>query len=183
MEHDGHGENTNELYYVQRVGKDGEWRVRMTWTSPNISGGPTRLTVEPTDPDNPPPIGISQTVLRDIQIAEAVKRTMNARENQANSKPLRRLDWDETGKLLRRLSADGISDEYLAALSWAYAMTSDRSKLQERLAELVEKSPAAIKNHLWQATRKGLLIRLPGRSVGGVTQKAIDIIAGLPSET
>jgi hypothetical protein len=36
---------------------------------------------------------------------------------------------------------------------------------------------AAIKNHLWQATRRGLLERSPGRAGGKTTAKAKNLIA------
>jgi hypothetical protein len=51
--------------------------------------------------------------------------------------------------------------------------------------EVTGKSTAAIKNHLWQATRKGLLERSPGRAGGQFTPRATEIleriVPGAPS--
>ena len=51
-----------------------------------------------------------------------------------------------------------------------------QSKSLEHFAEVTGKSAAAIKNHLWQATRRGLLERSPGRAGGRVSAKAAELI-------
>jgi hypothetical protein len=57
------------------------------------------------------------------------------------------------------------------------AVNQGQGKPLDHLAELTGKSPAAIKNHLWQATRKGLLERSPGRVGGKLTTEATKVLA------
>jgi hypothetical protein len=76
------------------------------------------------------------------------------------------------------MSADGITDEYLAMLSVVYSAAASQPKPLEYLAGISGKTPATIKNHLWQATRKGLLERSPGGAGGRITPKATDLLPG-----
>jgi hypothetical protein len=71
-----------------------------------------------------------------------------------------------------------ITDTYLALLARAYVSAVSRGvdKPLEYLADLTGKSNAAIKNHLWTATRRGLLERSPGRAGGKVTSKGARLI-------
>ncbi len=71
-----------------------------------------------------------------------------------------------------------ITPEYLALLSRVYvgAVNRGQDKPLDYLAEVTGNSLAAVKNHLWQATRKGLLERSPGRAGGRVTEKGGDIL-------
>jgi hypothetical protein len=59
---------------------------------------------------------------------------------------------------------------------WPGAVNRGQDKPLEHLAEVTGKSAAAIKNHLWQATRKGLLERSPGRVGGHLTREATKIL-------
>lgn len=164
------------------VGPSGEWTVDMSWFDGDTNG-PTRLVLTPTDPENPPKSGISQTVLREIQVSEGVKRAAALADEYAKAAPPLDLDWKAAARLLKRLAADGLTDEYLAALSWAYSAAANQPKPLERLAKLTDKSPAAIKSHLWHATRNGLLQRSPGRKGGAVTEKAVTVLAEMTPKT
>lgn len=144
--------------------------------------GPSELVLKPTPGGKIPAGGISQTVLREVNITGAidvVRRSNQAREATPELPPV---DWDTVGQVLNDLSANGITDSYLAALAWAYSSAANRPKPQERLAELTGKTPAAIKSHLWHATRRDLLERTPGRKGGAVTPKAIELLSQLVDE-
>jgi DNA-binding MarR family transcriptional regulator len=161
-----------------KVGPSGEWTVEMKWDDEDRNG-PSRLEISPTDSKNRPPGGLSQTVLREIDVAGAVKL---ARKSGELAQELPEIDWKKIGPLLADLSADGISSQYLAVLALAYSAAANRPKPLERLADLTGKSQSAIKSHLWQATRQGLLERSPGRAGGAVTTKAVDLISQLADE-
>lgn len=155
-----------------KVGAHGEWTVEMTWHDEDRNG-PSQLVIRPTDPKSPPTAGISQTVLRAIQFPKT--DMVSSLDEYAKRVP--KIDWDTIGGTLADMSADGISDEYLAMLTVAYCVTSKAPKPLETLAEVTGKSPAAIKSHLWQATRKGFLERSPGRAGGRITPEAIDVLS------
>ena len=157
------------------IGPHDEWTVEMTWYYDDRHG-PGKLVIRPTDPDKRPAGGLSQTVLREVDFAAAVDE-MRATEAYAAKIP--RINWETIGDELADMSADGITDEYLAMLTLVYCACM-QSKPLEFLAELTGKSPAAIKNHLWQATRKGLLERSPGRAGGRFTMKTVELLKGRP---
>lgn len=150
----------------------------MTWYEGDDSG-PSELVLKPTPGGKTPAGGISQTVLREVNITGAIDLMRRIHEQLPELPPV---DWDTVGKVLVDLSADGITDQYLAALAWAYTSAASGPKPQERLAELTGKSPAAIKSHLWHATRRGLLERMPGRKGGAMTPKAIELLSQLVDE-
>jgi hypothetical protein len=160
-----------------KVGPNDEWTVEMTWDDDDRNG-PSRLEIWPTDPKNRPTTGLSQTTLREIDLAGAVKL---AREGAKVAEKLPPIDWEKMGRTLVRLSADGISDQYLAVLALAYSSFANHPKPLKRLAELAGKSESAIKSHLWHATRQGLLERSPGRAGGTATMKAVELINQLPA--
>ena len=56
------------------------------------------------------------------------------------------------------------------------AVNQGQGKPLDYLAEVTGKSPAAVKNHLWQASRKGLLERSPGRVGGKITAEATKVL-------
>ncbi|WP_421843662.1 hypothetical protein [Mycobacterium sp.] len=153
-------------------GPHDEWTADMTWYEGDRNG-PGELVVRATDPDKRPAGGVSQTVLREIDFTKVVDAI---RGTQVVAESIPKINWETIGIELADMSASGISDEYLAMLSVAYSASSKRPKPLEFLGELSGKSPAAIKNHLWQATRKGLLERSPGRAGGSVTLKAIGLL-------
>jgi hypothetical protein len=135
------------------------WLVEMLWDETSV-GGPTQLIIKPADPTNPPNSGLSQVVLRDI--------TFTAK------KPVMKANKEEVA-LLRQLSKDrAITKEYLSILSKVYVGLD--SKPLFHLVELTGKSYPAIRNHLWQATKKGLLKRSPGRAGGVISDEAARIV-------
>src|SRR5262249_40365638 len=131
------------------VGPNGEWTAEMDWDDVDRNG-PSRLVIYPTDPNNRPSAGLSQTVLREIDVAGAGGL---ARKSAEISSQTPEFDWRKIAPTLVDLSADGLSDPYLAVLALAYSAAANRPKPLERLADLTGKSPAAIKSHLWHATR------------------------------
>lgn len=163
------------------TGPNGEWTATMKWYEDD-DNGPSELVLQPTPGGKIPAGGISQTVLRDVKITDAID-FMRRIDNEKKGMPeLPPVDWGTVGQVLTDLSADGITDPYLATLAWAYSAAANRPKPQERLAELTGKSPAAIKSHLWHATRQGMLERIPGRKGGAVTPKAIELLSQLADE-
>ncbi|AWT52594.1 hypothetical protein D806_016100 [Mycolicibacterium smegmatis MKD8] len=147
----------------------------MTWYEGD-DAGPSELVLKPTPGAITPPGGISQTVLREVDISAAIDFMRRQHQEIPTAPPV---DWAEIGPTLAGLSESGLTDEYLAALAWAYSEAAKEPKAQERLAELTGKSPAAIKSHLWHATRRDLLERMPGRKGGVVTPKALKLISQL----
>lgn len=157
-----------------KFGPNDEWTAEMTWHD-NDRNGPRELVIRPTDPKHAPPGGVSQTVLREVDIAGAVELV---RASEARP-PAPELDLEAAGPLLAAASVLGITDGYLALLSLFYCSVAAKPKPLEALAELAEKTPAAIKNHLWRATNRGLLERSPGRAGGSLTPKAISLLEDL----
>ncbi len=166
-------------------GPNYEWVAEMQWPEGETQGGPAVLVIYPSDPDACPPGGLSQTVLRDVDFKYALERL---RGKLAASKRWQRVRQDTEGKLTGLLTSHvasgAITPEYLALLSRVYisAVNNGQEKPLEYLAVLTGKSAAAIKNHLWQATRKGLLERSPGRAGGHLTEKGRDILASVTSD-
>ncbi|GAA1671249.1 hypothetical protein MMUR_47870 [Mycolicibacterium murale] len=163
-------EKTSTL--LQRVGPHEEWTVELTWFGEERQG-PGKLVIRPTDPTNHPQAGLSHTVLREVDFTKALEEMRDADEFVLKIGPS--INWDTIGSELVELSAAGVSDEYLARLSQAYCATGGEKPLHY-LAGITDKTPAAIKNHLWQATRKGLLIRSPGRRGGQLTEKTAELL-------
>lgn len=158
--------------YRQRIGG---WSVLMEWSENAEAGGPTRLVIEPADPDNPPVRGLSSTVLRKINFKEAesaLDKFFFDTTREAN----RSADVS-TGNRLRERLAGGISPEYLVDLCVAYTrlVSRGRDHPTEYLAELIGKSPSTIKGHLWQAKEKGLFVGSHGRVGGELTPEGLRI--------
>lgn len=158
------------------IGPHGEWTAEMFWYDDDRRG-PSQVVIRPTDPDNRPAGGLSQTVLREVDFTSAVEE-MRATEAQSG---VPQIDWGSIGGVLSKMSAGGINDLYLAFLSVAYATCDHQPKPIDYLAAIIGKSPSAIKSHLWHATRNGFLIRSPGRRGGQFTQHAIDTISLISS--
>jgi hypothetical protein len=160
------------------LGPNHEWVAEMQWPEGQTSGGPAVLVIHPSDPDNYPPGGLSQTVLRDVDFKYALDRL---RAQLASSKRWDRARRQGQEKVVTALidhAGGSITPEYLALLSRVYvgAVNQGQAKPLDYLAEVTGNSPAAIKNHLWQARRKALLERSPGRAGGRVTEKAARIL-------
>jgi hypothetical protein len=164
------------------LGPDMQWVCQMEWPEGQTQGGPGMLVIRPADPDNYPAGGISQTLLREVDFKAALDtlRRQLAAGNRWSS--MREQSAAKMNNLLLAHMQDRtITDTYLALLARAYVSAVSRGvdKPLDYLAELTGKSYASIKNHLWQATRRGLLERSPGRVGGKVTGKAANILAGL----
>ena len=160
------------------LGPRGEWTVQMQWPNRVTQGGPAVLIIHPSDADSDnesPAGGITQTLLREVDFKDALDAL---REGIGSSERRRQTSDDNQRRvteLLKEHAALGvITDVYMALLARAYvgAVNQGQAKPLEYLATLTDKSEAAIKNHLWRATRKGFLERTPGRAGGRVTDKA-----------
>lgn len=156
----------------------GGWVVEMEWPEGVTQGGPGVLVIRPADPDSYPPGGISSTLLREVDFRDALDtlRRLTALDDRFNN--LVKQKEQERTERLRKMLEKGVTDEYLALLSSMYvnAVNRGQGKVGAHLAEITGKSEAAIKNHLWQATRKGFLVRHAGRVGGEVTEKAREIL-------
>lgn len=156
------------------VGPNMEWVAEMQWPEGETQGGPAVLVIYPSDPDTCPTGGLSQTVLRDVDFKYALDRLRATLSNSKRWERARQRSENKLTTLLaERAAAGAISPEYLALLSRVYidVVNNGQDKPLDHLATLTNKSAAAIKNHLWQATRQGLLERSPGRAGGHLTEK------------
>ncbi|MEC4855584.1 hypothetical protein R2325_07745 [Mycobacteroides chelonae] len=121
-------------------------------------------------------------MLRDVDFKYALERLRGQLASSDKWGRRRQESRDKIYALLANAGASGgISDEYLALLSRAYvgAVNEGQSKPLEFLAGIADKSHAAMKNHLWQATRKGFLERSPGRAGGRVTAKTSEALTAI----
>lgn len=163
---------------VKRLGPDGEWTAVMRWPAGEQARGPKELVVRPTNPDDYPGKGLSSVILRDLDIAGAIDELRRRRSFpvpiQTRQTTSRRLE-----KLSRLVKAEGITDTYLARLSFEYCLASaeGKPKAVEFLAERTGQTPSAIRNHLWRAGRAGILQRRPGTPGGVLTDKAHELLA------
>ncbi|MHA7662384.1 hypothetical protein [Mycolicibacterium sp. HS_4_1] len=164
------------------LGPNMEWVAEMQWPEGETQGGPAVLVIYPSDPETCPPGGLSQTVLRDVDFKYALDRLRASLTHSKRFQRLRQQSRDKlTGLLVEHAAEGAITSEYLALLARVYVdvVKHGQDKPLDHLAELTNKSPAAIKNHLWQATRKGLLERSPGRAGGKTTAKTIKVLEPL----
>lgn len=140
------------------------------------------LVIYPSDPERCPPGGLSQTVLRDVDFRYALERLRSSLSNSKRFENMRQRSQNKLETLLKSYAESGaITSEYLVLLSRVYieAVKSGQNKPLDYLADTTDKSASAIKNHLWQATRKGLLERSPGRAGGHLTDKGRAVLAPL----
>lgn len=146
------------------------WVAEMTWADDDYIGGPTQLVVKPADPAKPPAGGLSSTVLRDVRFKSVID------DYRAATAP----ESDSEGSLKRLVESrsEGVSDYYLALLSQEYVAAHRRGqqKINDYLAEILGKSIETTKQHLWKATRVGLLERTSARAGGRLTEKAINLL-------
>jgi len=160
------------------LGPDYEWYVTMEWPPGVTSGGPMTLTIQPANPEAYPPGGISSTLLREIDFRAAVatlRRQVASVEHSERTYEEIQRRWAER---LERIVSSTITDRYLAVLARTYvgAVNQGQDKPLQYLAGVTGKSVSAVKNHLWQATRRGLLERDPGRAGGRITEKAAETL-------
>lgn len=156
-----------------------EWVVVMEWPEGVTDGGPARLIIEPVD--KMPVGGLSSTVLRRIDFRDAVERhrLQLAQSRQTGDKSIfEQLRETERAELRRALTEDGVSDYYLAFLSWQYvqAAGTGQSNINDFLAEMVGKPVGTVRGHLIRARQKGLLTGSHGRKGGELTDAAEDLL-------
>ena len=160
------------------LGPNCEWVAEMHWPDGQTQGGPAVLVIHPSDPNGYPAGGLSQTVLREVDFKGALNTLRRQLESSNRWNRLRHQNQEKVAALLADHAGGSITPEYLALLSRVYvgAVNQGQTKPLDYLAEVTGNSPAAIKNHLWQATRRGLLERSPGRAGGRITEKAAGIL-------
>lgn len=162
------------------LGPNYEWVARLEWPEGETQGGPARIVIEPAKKGTYPAGGLSQTVLRELDFKAALdtlRRQHAGGKRGEKAKAAVRQQMNDL--LLAHSQYREISDTYLALLSHTYvrAVSDGQDKPLDYLAELTGQTLAAIKNHLWQATRRDLLERSPGRAGGKTTAKARNLIA------
>ena len=161
------------------LGPNCEWVAEMQWPEGKTQGGPAVLVIHSADPASYPAGGLSQTVLREVDFKGALDKLRRQLESSKRWDQARRQNQETVVAALVDHAGGSITPEYLALLSRVYvgAVNHGQAKPLDYLAEVTGNSPAAIKNHLWQATRKGLLERSSGRAGGRVTEKAATLIS------
>lgn len=181
MEKPLEGQQPDDYVVTVDLGPNCEWVAKMEWPKGKTQGGPAVLVIHPSDPDEHPPGGLSQTVLREVDFKGALEKLRRQLENSKRWNRSRRQGEEKVTALLVEHAGGSITPEYLTLLSRVYvgALNQGQTKPLDYLAEVTGNSPAAIKNHLWQATRKGLLERSPGRAGGHLTGKAATIMETL----
>jgi hypothetical protein len=165
----------------------GPWSITMWWPEGAVSGGPQKVVIEAGEDVPPGDVarGISTTVLRQLDIAGAVKR---AQEIAPTTPP-----WQaEQGRLLelarlaaRLLSDEGVSPRYLSLLSLTYRDLTDKGVQAPVpwLAEQLDRRPESVKDHLKKARRDGYLTSRAGRAGGELGDRATEALAtveGMP---
>jgi len=170
--------NRDDYSVTVDLGPDCEWVAEMQWPEGVTQGGPAVLVIYPSDPDTCPPGGLSQTVLRGVDFKRALERLRGYLANSKRWERERQEGDEKVTALLVDHVGGSITPEYLALLSRVYvsAVNRGQAKPLDYLAQVTGSSPAAIKNHLWKATRDGLLERSPGRAGGRVTPRAGSIL-------
>ena len=141
----------------------GPWRVIATWDQAKSQTGPVRLVIEPAPGADPVAVaaGISSTVLRDVHPIRP--------ETPETLMPSAEVVKGLAAKA-RELSANGVTDEYLAALAALYVQVAPQSRAPGvEIGELIGKAPSTVKNHLVQARRRGFLTTVPHRRGGTLT--------------
>ncbi|WP_167152469.1 Rrf2 family transcriptional regulator [Streptomyces sp. MBT27] len=170
----GHAERIT----VQQV--IGRWRVSFAWKPDADPGsGPHRMQVDPVAGYNPDPVGVSSTVMRQIDFRRAGElfRLSLPDAEQANEET--RAQWVESsGTALRDAASKGVTDLYLALLADTYVrlvQVGERS-VTATLADMAAKKPDTIRTHLKEARKRDLLSSIPGKAGGRLTKAARDLI-------
>lgn len=134
-----------------------EWVVTMQWPDGVENGGPAKLIIEPLG--KMPVGGLSSTVLRQIDFRTAIEELREqVSKTGKHARVQRGLAKFERERLRAALSA-GVTDEYLALLSYVYVQEVDRGRerINDYLAELVGKPVSTVRGHLIRARHDGLL--------------------------
>lgn len=163
-------EETEQRKVVEEIG--GGWVVTMEWPEGVEDGGPGRLVIEPVG--KMPVGGLSSTVLRQINFRAAIETMRAVAEYSRKGDPVQDFERDQ----LRAALAEGVTDRYLALLSWHYvrAVKRGQARINDYLAQIVGKPTSTVRGHLWQARNKGLLSGAPGRKGGALSEEAEDLV-------
>lgn len=169
------GEDASENCIVQSVGDD--WIAIMEWPEGAEDGGPSRLTMKPLR--KMPVGGLSSTVLRQVDFKAAIElfrdqRVASRQHGKVNPEDLRAFERSR----LRAALSEGVTDQYLAMLSFEYVRAVDRGQanINDYLAELVGRPVGTVRGHLIRARRDGLLSGTHGRKGGELSPQADDLV-------
>ncbi|WP_176138310.1 hypothetical protein [Mycobacterium sp. D16Q16] len=161
---------------VQDLGTD--WVVEMEWPEGDTQGGPTVITIRPSDPESPAVGGLSSTVLRGINFRDAAAqlRKQLAVGNRRR-KTRDNYDADRINRVRDELDK-GITPEYLALLSTLYLsrVNAGQPKPVEGIADELGKGLQTVRGHLWQARNQGILVGAQGRKGGQLSPEAVEIL-------
>lgn len=150
------------------------WKITMTWEA--LQGGPGSLSIEPADPADPPEGGITQTLLRSLDIAGTLA---NLRGTLPLTDPAVRAAHNaKLNAKLREVASEGLTDRYLALFAWHYSgrVESGETGVPAKLAEVIGKSAPTTKAHVGHARRRGLLTGSSTRPGGKLTDKALRVL-------
>ncbi|OLT82490.1 hypothetical protein [Mycobacteroides chelonae] len=155
----------------------GPWQVAFFWPDDDDQGGPTTVTIKPTDDATDEELigGLSSTWLRQIDFRAAREKWLDAKKFFDTPDEMHNL---RTEQLQRVLGREGVSDGYLANLADAYVhlVRSGERSVAVKLADMTGRSSDTIKQHLHRARKAGMLTTVPGKAGGQLTQKALDAI-------
>lgn len=171
-------------FVFQDLGDD--WTVEMEWRDGAYEGGPAAVWIRPTDPDNPPPGGLSSTVLRSISFrsakTELIAKLASDPHGWRGSPEKQAAREAENIERLRQQLANGVSAEYLAMLASTYVrrVKAGQPKPVDQIAADLGKPLQTIRGHLWQARKQGLLTGSAGRKGGDLTVEAMQILQQMP---
>ncbi|MGB3894414.1 MAG: hypothetical protein WA942_09195, partial [Mycolicibacter sinensis] len=169
---------------MQAIGDD--WCAVMDWPAGVEDGGPARLTIQPVG--DCPVGGLSSTVLRQIDFRKAIDELRGQIEDDQQRDSVRSAEqaaitqW--RAERLQAILAAGVSDDYLALLSWEYeqAVSRGQAKINEHLAAIAGRPVSTIRGHLWQARKRGLLTGSPGRKGGKLGPEAEKIMERIDAD-
>lgn len=153
-----------------------EWVVVMEWADGVENGGPERLIIEPLG--KMPVGGLSSTVLRQIDFRAAIEEFREQTTSGINARVQRGLEKLQRQGLRTALS-EGVTDEYLALLSYAYVreVSRGRERINDYLAELVGKPVSTVRGHLVRARHDGFLVGgSHGRKGGELSAAAEELV-------
>ena len=161
----------------------GDWYVVMEWPDGVEDGGPAKLTIQPVA--ECPVGGLSSTVLRQIDFRGATENLRGqVAENQLSVKQHEAMNRWHSDRL-RSALAEGVTDDYLALLSYEYvrAVNRGQAKVNDYLAETAGKPTSTVRGHLWHARKRGFLTGSPGRKGGRLGPDAEAIMGRIDAET
>lgn len=146
----------------------GPWLVTAQWPRDAEQGGPQRLVIEPAPDASPDEVasGLSQTVLRKVRF-DALSGLWRAERGSVEDSP-------DLAPMLRSAASEGVSEAYLAALSFAYVSLANAGQpaITAELAGMTGKRPETIRVHLKRARQAGMLTAVRGKAGGELTAKA-----------